>query len=356
MRKITSESDLKEKSFIPEDVVGPFLPVTQQEIDIFNDSLSDEIDSAYTSSICCCDNCYDEFCTLWPDVAFRIMDFQNQSSGVFWLVENTRLPGFFSPAEISTLRHFVLCTRCLNYVPHNIWIYEHRFSNASEIEGYIDEILTLGNQTPFLLLEHHFAQRILYEIRERIKGQDKISISISLFRARTEADILRCDQSPSNLETFGPPPSAYVGEGRFNHAGSPMLYLASTPQVAAAEIGQPGEPCLIGEIKVKAPLIILDLVDIDEDENNSDIMRALSSSALLAAPRTGEGWLKRQYIFSRFVADCAKSAGYDAIRYGSTKTIDGDNYVLLNPLYAISEIVELVGYHSLAGFKADHRY
>ena len=50
----------------------------------------------------------------------------------------------------------------------------------------------------------------------------------------------------------------------------------------------------------------------------------------MAAPRTTAGWMRSQYVFSRFVADCALSAGYDAIRYGSTKAPEGANYVFLD--------------------------
>jgi hypothetical protein len=52
---------------------------------------------------------------------------------------------------------------------------------------------------------------------------------------------------------------------------------------------------------------------------------------LCAAPRQGEGWNKPEYVFSRFVADCALHAGFHAIRYGSTKDPHGENLVLLQP-------------------------
>ncbi|MQW72042.1 RES domain-containing protein [Sinorhizobium medicae] len=57
----------------------------------------------------------------------------------------------------------------------------------------------------------------------------------------------------------------------------------------------------------------------------------MANSVLVAAPRIDRGWLRPEYVFSRFVADCAKSAGFEAIRYASTKSGDGENYVLLSP-------------------------
>jgi hypothetical protein len=39
-----------------------------------------------------------------------------------------------------------------------------------------------------------------------------------------------------------------------------------------------------------------------------------------------------------FVADCARSAGFDAIHYGSTKRPDGADWVILNPAEDLKSI------------------
>lgn len=353
---MTSEFDPGAEYEVPAAGFGPFLPVTQDEIDIFNDCLSDEVDSWFASSICCCDFCYDAFKARWPDVAFREMEFQTQSMGTAWLVEGSRLPGIYSDAEISTFRRFVRCERCLSYGSCNVWIYEHRFSDAEDIESDIDELLTLGRQTPFLLLEHPFAQRVLAAIRAMAPTSANIISGTTFFRARTKADVARGGQAANQLATYGAPPAHAVGEGRFNHAGSPMLYLASSAEVAAAEIGQPGERCLVGELQLAAPQLLLDLVDIDEECEHFELLKALASSALLSAPNTGKGWLKREYVFSRFVADCARAAGFDAIRYGSNRMPEGTNCVLLDPPDDPAVIVALVGHHECDGLEPAKRY
>lgn len=332
-----------EEGLIPPDEIGPFLPVSQQEVAVFNELFSDDLDSGFASSICCCDFCYDDFKEHWPDVAFREMEFQTQSMGAFWAVEYSRLPGTYSPAEISTLGRLVQCPRCLEYGACNIWVYEHRFGNAEEIEEAIDELRTLGSTTPFLLLEHPFAQDVLKEIRQQAAASVKTKLDMPLYRARFADDVEKCGQEPGNLQTYGAPPAAYVGEGRFNHAGGPMLYLASSADIAAAELGQPEEPCFVGTLRLLEPLRILDLAEIDDENAGYELLRALAASALIAAPRTGHGWVKRQYVFSRFVGDCARSAGFDAIRYRSMKREDGSNYVLLNPPEDASLIFSLKG-------------
>jgi hypothetical protein len=355
LRWLTDDA-AEHESLRPEHAIGPYLTVTDSDIDSFNDAFSDEIDSDFASSICCCDACFEDFRDHWPDVPFRRMEFQSQSMSVFYAVDNTRLPGTWSPAEISTLRHFIRCERCSEFVAGNIWIYEHTFSNVAAIESQIDRLLTIGDETPFLLLEQEFARRVLAHIRSAVESAGTLAAGTRLFRARTAASITSSGQDAGDLQAYAPPPTRLVGEGRFNHAGTPMLYLASSPEAAGAEIGAPGEPCLIAELVTSRPLVLLDLVDIDEDAPGYEVMAPLASSALLAAPRSGEGWLKKQYVFSRFVADCARAAGYEAIRYASIKNIDGTNIVIPVPPLRIEEIVSLASVEQSVGLAAPERY
>ena len=341
---------------VPPGLMGPHLPVTRGDIDTFNDILSDEIESAFSSTICCCDFCYENFKRHWPEVAFREMEFQTQSMESWWFLEYSRMIDLYTPAEMSTLRHFVVCQRCGRFDSWNLWLYEHRFSNADEIEVSVDELLILGSRTPFLMLEHPFARRVREQIQEVAGSASRRSISEPLYRARLAAGVARLAQNPAELLTYAPPPAAFVGEGRFNHAGSPMLYAASSPSVAAAELGRPGEVAHVAELHLQTELLVLDLVDPEEGTTGFELMKALASSALLLAPNSGEGWLKRQYVFSRFVADCAISAGFDAIRYGSTKHVKGSNIVVLEPPKDFATLVLLVDHWELAAGEPDKRY
>jgi RES domain-containing protein len=353
LRWITEPTD-DDDAWRPEHVIGPFLPVGSLDISAFNGAFSDEIDSAFASSICCCDRCYQDFRDHWPEVPFRDDEFRSMEK--LWAVEVSRLPGIWSPAEISTLRHAVLCDRCGEFVPYNIWVYELRFSGADEIERAVDELLTIGNQTPFLLLEHDFARQVLEHIRAAAGRGAALPAGSRLFRARGSQQVDDLGQDRDALETYAAPPAQYVTEGRFNHAGTPMLYLASTAEVATAEIGMPGESCLVAEIELLQELRLLNLVELDEMEEGYDLMQALSCSALLSAPHVGQGWQRRQYVFSRFVGDCARSAGFDAIRYGSTKSYKGTNIVLLDPAKDFGLAVRLIGVEERLGVPAVPRY
>lgn len=257
---------------MPPDEIGPLLPVSKEEVDIFNDILSDEIDSGFGSSICCCDFCYADFKEHWPGLAFLDMTFQTQSMGAFWLVEYSRLPGIYSPAEISTLKRLVFCPRCLQYGAYNVWAYEHRFSDVEEIEQSIEELSALGAATPFLLLEHPFAKRVLDEIRALANTTTKTVLEKSIYRARLADSVGSCGQEPDSLQTYAAPPASHAGEGRFNHAGAPMLYLASSAETAAAELGAPGSTCHVAQLQLKTPLLVLDLVDIEEGDPGYELL------------------------------------------------------------------------------------
>jgi len=319
-----------------------------RDLDVFNEIVGDEIDSDFASSIACCDACYVQFRELWPGVAFRDIEFQSQGMEVQWLVDNLRLVGLYSPAELSTLRHFVSCPRCGRFIQLHVWIYEHRFSGVAELEAGIGELLDLGSRTPFLLLEHPLARKVVESVRAQSGRLGSAVLAGPVYRARTRSSVKRLRQAPEELSTFATPPASATSEGRFNHAGAPMLYVADDAATACAEVAVADEPCLVASLRLVRPLKILDLVDVDEEEPSFELFAAISNSALMAAPRTGEGWMRRQYVFSRFVADCARSSGFDAIRYGSTKTTGGANYVLLdpeaddNPLLVLESVSEMV--------------
>lgn len=322
-------------------VFGPFLPVCEQDVDAFNDAFSDELDSAFASSIGCCDFCYADFRERWPDVTFRRDGSEMVSIDTLWAVDEARLDGVWWPAEYSTLRRLVKCPRCGSYAPANIYLFEHRISDVEAVEESIASLSKLGAATPFLILEHPFAQTVLAAIRAEALRVSAGVLDRSLYRARRASDVRKLGQDPADPATYGPAPAPHTGEGRFNHAGAPMIYLANMEAVAAAELGVPGEDCLVGRATLLAPLKILDLIDADGDAVEPELFNALANSALLMAPRTGEGWVKRQYVFSRFLADCARSAGFDAIRYGSTKDPKGVNYVILTPPEDLAALMRL---------------
>jgi hypothetical protein len=335
---------------------GPFLPISADDAAAFNDAFSDELDSAFSSSIGCCDHCYDDFKAHWPDVTFRRDGADLLSMPTDLAVDQSRLSGTWSAAEYATLRRLVQCPRCLGFDAAMIYLFEHRFADAEAMEQDIVELSDLGRATPFLLLEHPFAQRVLAEIRLHATHVDAEFLNFPFYRARLAADVANLNQDADALETYGPAPASVTGEGRFNHAAAPMLYLANDENIAAAELNAAGEDCLVAQLRILIPLKVLDLIGANGEPVDEELFNALANSALLAAPRADVGWIKRQYVFSRFVADCARSAGFDAIRYGSTKLHTGVNYAVLVPPADLSAFLRLESYSRLTGPAPGRRY
>ena len=339
LRHVTSDDDA---DALPERAIGAFLPLCSHDIAMFNDFFADEIDSWVTSSVACCDTCYADFCAHWPGVEFRDTDFQRDSTDITWFFETSRMRDVYSEAEFSSLVHFVICPRCDAYIRHNFWMFEHRFSDVPRIERAIDELSALGTRTPFLLLEHPFAAEVLGAIRSQANAVEKTLLPTPLYRARRLDQIMSASQDPAEAITYGPAPVHLVVEGRFNHAGNSVLYVADRRRTAALEIGGKEEEISIAALDLNLPpTLVLDLVELEETMASFEILDAISWSALMSAPNLGTGWSKPQYVFSRFVADCARSAGFEAIRYGSTKDSDGSNYVLLDPPGDFSSVARM---------------
>nr|WP_249811954.1 RES family NAD+ phosphorylase [Bradyrhizobium sp. 2] len=148
--------------------------------------------------------------------------------------------------------------------------------------------------------------------------------------------------SSPTLSDFGPPPAAKVAEGRYNHAGHAMLYLADSLKTVQGEM-RVSEPIAVATIELDFPCKVLDLMISDDVGGDDDeVIQCLARSTLCAAPRKSDGWDRPEYVFTRFVADCARHTGFGAIRYGSVQHSEGANVVILDPPLEFGSIARLV--------------
>lgn len=296
------------------------------EFAVFESMLLSELDRYFNAEIACCDHCCDDFLESWPwaDKADDY-DFQRRSIDLQWFYDTGRMRDVWTEAEYWALMGEMECPRCCSPLAGNIWAYELPFDVPRNIESTIYEVSELANKTPFLLLENDFCRKIHAAIKETEKHINPVQVEHSLYRARAK------HQNPKPIiSDFDFPPPQFVSEGRYNHAGNPALYLASDIETCKAETRN----CdvLILEFMLKAPLKIFDLTsDFDEPANYTDLLKCLTYSALVSAHQTEQGLYKPHYTVSRFVADCVKSAGFDAIKYPSTRSAYGAfNLVVVN--------------------------
>ncbi len=84
----------------------------------------------------------------------------------------------------------------------------------------------------------------------------------------------------------------------------------------------------MAELKITQPLKILDLTDITGNVYDNDLYKSIISSSLIYNSPSNKGWDKPEYIFTRFIADCAIYLGFNAIKYKSRYSIEGENFVI----------------------------
>jgi RES domain-containing protein len=165
-----------------------------------------------------------------------------------------------------------------------------------------------------------------------------------MFRGRTEAN----EPIEERIKEFDFPPTHLVQEGRYNHAGHPVLYLGSDVETCQAELRN--DPCLVLEFEMLEELRILDLIDpYTEDKSafaNADLLNCLVYSSLISARQEEAGWHRPHYVVSRFIADCARVSGIDAIRYPSTRrSASNFNLAVVNSELRLASSSKVVAFH-----------
>jgi len=285
-----------------------------------------DIESWFSSDIACCDKCYDDFLENWPHAyAADKQAFQRSSIDMHSFYSGSRLQKYYTEEQFNKFVRELRCPICVAELSENIWPYTLPFDVVDDFEYIIEEIANLSNTTSFLLLNNKFAKQVHDAIIDLSNETVPMVIENYLYRARAKSSLYSHE-----LHEFDFPPKNIVKEGRYNHAGIPALYVGSDPDTCFYELRE--TPCIIAEVKVTKYIKILDLTNTYEHyPNHSDLLNTLVYSALMSARQDDTGWYKPRYIFTRFISDCAKSAGFDAIQYPSTRK-NGENYniVLLN--------------------------
>ena len=301
--------------------VAAFRVLFPNKHDGFEELFFDCLDSWFSADIACCDACYDAFVARWPGTYLRDLDFQRSGTPLECFYEGSDLADVFTKDEFLADLPRVRCPRCDEPLTANIWPYNLPFELPPDFEKQAKEIALIVRDTPFLALMHPFARQMLEEICRIAKTAPKAVPSSTYYRGRCANEV----KGPGDPTEFGPPPPPRTTEGRYNHAGRPVLYLSSDPNTCLLELGEPPDGAYV------APVALLgspQLLDLSDEAIESDVLKALIASSLLSAPSPDEGWDRPCYVFSRFVADCVRSARVQALRYPSTRATLGHNLVI----------------------------
>lgn len=301
----------------------------QHELDVFDDIFYRDIESGWNANHIYCDECLDEFIRDWP-LAYSARKAELQCRGIDLdtFYSGGRLQEVFSKQDFDRLIAKMRCPNCCAPLGGtiSIWPYHLPFDAPPSFDSDVKEIGALAKHTPFLLLSHSLSLKVFDLVKRVSNYASAQSLSDRLYRARTVNVSVAED-----LACFDFPPADVVSEGRYNHAGRPVLYLASSFKTCVAELRN--AETLVASFNFTKPLKIFDLIDIDSfDAEDHSLIGALSFSTLTSAPENGKGWSRPAYVFTRFLADCAAFSGFDAIRYPSTRLSNQDgsyNLVLL---------------------------
>lgn len=287
----------------------------EDKASMFEELFMRDVETWFSANLACCDNCHDDFVAEWP-YAYSADDakFQCDSIDLSVFYSGSRLSDFYTEDEFKALLPYIKCPNCGRSLTYNMWPYELPFTPPDDYEIILNEIAHRASETPFLLLDYPFCVKL----RDALSSvSTKCGPSISndfLFRGRS----LSPGSNP-NIADFDFPPAEFVKEGRYNHAGDPVLYLAGSEEVCMAEM-RDSKHLYIATFRFPVPLKTLDLMSPHEVESeHSDILSFIVFSALLSAKSQDKGFSRPEYVFSRFIKDCAKSLGFDAIRYPSTR-------------------------------------
>ncbi|MBS5985251.1 RES family NAD+ phosphorylase [Clostridium sp.] len=294
-----------------------------QLIDAFCEIFYHELESWFSADIACCEDCYNNFINKWPATYSRNEDFQKVCIDIKSFYEGSMLKDFFYEEEYLRLIKNIECPRCKNPIWNSFWPYNFSFDLPDGFEMELEEIDKLASETPFLLLSHPLARDVYSEIKKISEKVESVHIKEKYYRGRVlerekeyHENDLKC--APKHL----------VKEGRYNHAGNPVIYLADSPLTSFYEMRKPSQGIALAEVNITSPLKVLDLIELEDDWGS--VLNIISWSSLLSSPKEGEGWYKPQYTFTRFVADCAKQLGFDAIKYPSIRHGKHHNIVILN--------------------------
>jgi len=284
----------------------------------------DQLDSHYSTDFFLCDCCIEEFKKKWAGISLIDESFKGNSISLDDFYSESRLNLGFTPPDYKEFIRGMTCPFCKKVFEHNIWPYKLKLDLDKFFEE-IDDIAILAKRTPFMLLLHPFGEKVYDLINKMYEETEDSWFDFKLYRCRKLDDSSQV-YPPSEM---GAPPDNKAKEGRFNHVGFGYLYVSTTEDVSCKEVrSNKSFSVCMAEIKVLKPLKILDLTDIQNNKHRDELYKSLISSALIYNSPKSEDWDKTEYIFTRFIADCALYVGFEGINYKSRYSYEGENFVI----------------------------
>lgn len=214
---------------------------------------------------------------------------------------------------------------------------EQLYSNAKrKYQQPFEEFETQIIATPYLGLKHPLGRKILRELKRGIL--EVTEANGKFYRAR-KADP---KNYPFTSKDMMAPDLGIPSEGRYNHHGHSHFYISENERTAEAEVIQDTEEeieIFIQEFETINPITnILDLSHELYEINLKTPPLLVTLFNFIEKRKNHNKNYKPDYYVPRFIADCAKDAGFNGIKYISAVNHNGFNIVLFNGINELTPI------------------
>jgi len=181
----------------------------------------------------------------------------------------------------------------------------------------VDDFQSHLERWPYLGLKHPIGKKILKQITDfpLVTIRDAVWYQARIPKGGSSMDVTEL-QPPD-------PARVVIPEGRYNHFGQRVFYLAKSAEAAAIETleGQAGIAWTLG-FRIKHIELILDL---EPEAGFPDTSLGLLAFGLTYGGhldrdvKRDQGW-KPEYFVPRFIADCARMSGFNGIKFSSARS------------------------------------
>lgn len=189
----------------------------------------------------------------------------------------------------------------------------------------IDEFIEYCSINPLLAARHELAG-IVFEVVQNFfvdeKTVFKMKKNTELYRGRCRAK----DSTAFEIEKMGMPPKGIASHGRYNLVGTSVLYLTSNRSGIAYEI----EPKKHEVVDIATYIILDELLLFNVDEAFNEF------SLYISKENEESNTLKRNYLFTNFLASVCNEIGFDGIYYKGAGDKQYNNIALFeNALFKV---------------------
>ncbi|QLC50077.1 RES family NAD+ phosphorylase [Methanolobus zinderi] len=302
----------------------------------FKKSFLTELSKLFKTSSFLCNHCIDDFLKKWDGFAIINSEFKESEISLSSFYYQSSLYELYKEDDFDIFVDMMGCSRCENGDITSIWPYPNNLDVLFDL--YDDElkaVAKLAEKCPFAILTDDFASKIYSMLKQLSEKSTNLCLDFKFYRCRNLDD----EAVLFSRQDMGPVPDEKAQENRFNHTGYGYLYLATTEDVSFGEVtyssnGPRKKQVCMAEIRLLKSLKILDLTDVQGNNHKDDTYQMLICSPLVYNHPDNKNkfqnkmYATKEYIFTRFIADCALSLGFDGIKYASRFGRSGDNFVI----------------------------